>query len=144
MTKAILDANIWDRLAVDERARERIGCLCDAGELEIVVPNTLLRELKDGPFGGVPVWFPTTLIDDSVFVLDYSLLDCARLGNGKVFTAHRGASKQIADAVIVDAVDTDADIFVSEDRRARERYANLRDRSRSLNYERFCKEVLGL
>jgi len=49
---------------------------------------------------------------------------------------------QTSDAVIVDAADNDADVFVSEDRRARERYATLRDRSRSLDYARFRAEFL--
>jgi hypothetical protein len=30
MTKVVLDANIWDKLAADELARERIRSLCEA------------------------------------------------------------------------------------------------------------------
>jgi hypothetical protein len=143
MIKAVLDANIWDKLAQDDEARGRARLLCDAGDLEIVVPDTLLQQLEESPFGGVPDWFPTSVIADSVFVLDHSRLDSARLGDGEMFTAHRGSSKQIADAAIVDAADTDADVFVSEDRRARERYAKLRDRGRSVDYARFRQEILG-
>jgi hypothetical protein len=144
MIRAVLDANIWDKLAADDQARERIRSLCDATELEIVVPDTLLRQLEQSPFGGVPDWFPTDVIVDSVFVLDHSRLDSARLGEGDVFTAHRGKSRQISDAVIVDAADSDADLFVSEDRRARERYSKLSDPSRALNYFRFRSEILRL
>lgn len=144
MSKAVLDTNIWDKLAGDDQARGRIRTLCEAGQLEIVVPDTLLQQLEASPFSGVPEWFPTTVIADSVFVLDHSRLDFARLGDGDMFTAHRGASKQISDAIIVDAADNDADVFVSEDRRARERYAKLRDRGRALDYARFRVEILGL
>ena len=33
MTKVVLDANIWDKLAADELARERIRSLCEAAVL---------------------------------------------------------------------------------------------------------------
>jgi hypothetical protein len=144
ITKIVLDANIWDKLAVDEPARERIRSLCEVSSLEIIIPDTLLRQLEVSPFGGVPDWFPTDVIPDSVFVLDHSRLGFARLGEGDVFTAHRGESQQISDAVIVDSADYDADLFVSEDRRARERYAKLRNRGRALDYARFRTEVLTL
>ncbi len=145
LTRAVLDSNIWDELEMDAEARERTQSLCDAGELEILVPATLLRELNDSPFDGVPTWFPTTIVSDSVFVLDHSRLDgTARLGEGEIFAAHRGESQNTADAIIVDAADSDADVFVSEDRRARFRYERLRDRGRALDFNRFRAEVLGL
>ena len=144
MIKVVLDANIWDRLAEDVQARDQIRSLCEASALEIIVPDTVLQQLKASPFAGVSDWFPTNVIADSVFVLDHSRLGFARLGGGDVFTAHRGTSQQIPDAVIVDAADNDADIFVSEDRRARERYAKLRDRGRALDYARFRLEILTL
>lgn len=93
---------------------------------------------------GVPTWFPTMLIADAVFIVGHSRLDAARLGDGATYSAHLGGSRQIPDAVIVDAADNGADVFVSEDRRARERYAKLRDTGRALDYSRFREEVLGL
>ena len=144
MTRIVLDANIWDKLAGDAPARERICSLCKASALQIVVPDTLLQQLKASPFAGVPDWFPADVIPDSVFVLDHSRLGFARLGEGELFTAHRGESQQISDAVIVDSADYDADLFVSEDRRARERYATLRNCGRALDYARFRTEVLTL
>jgi hypothetical protein len=144
MIRAVLDANIWDKLTADEQARAAIQSLCEARELEIIVPDTLLQELEESPFGGIPDWFATNVIADSVFVLDHSRLDFARLGEGDIFTAHRGTSQKISDAVIVDAADNDADIFVSEDGRARERYAKLRDKGRAFDYARFRAEILGL
>jgi hypothetical protein len=79
-----------------------------------------------------------------VFILDHSRLDYARLGEGEIFSAHRGTSQQIKDAVIVDAADTDADVFVSEDRRARERYAKRRTGGRALDYARLRTDILKL
>ena len=144
MIKIVLDSNIWDKLAQDEMAKSRVQSLCGAGELQVLMPDTLLQQLKASPFEGVPHWFPAELISDGVFVLGHSRLGFARLGDGTMFTAHRGASQQISDAVIVDVADTDADVFVSEDRRARERYARLRDPNRALDYARFRQEILGL
>ena len=144
MVKAVLDTNIWNKLGGDDQARGSIRTLCEAGELAIVVPDAVRQQLEAGPFSGVPEWFPATVIADSVFVLDHSRLGFARLGDGGMFTAHRGASTQVSDAMIVDAADNDADVFVSEDRRARERYATLRDRGRALDYARFRVGVLGL
>jgi hypothetical protein len=145
MTKVVLDANIWDKLAADELARERIRSLCEAAVLEVVVPHTLLQQLEASPFAGVPDWFPTDVIPDSVSVLGHWRLGFARLGDGEIFTSHLGKSQQVSDAVIVDAADIDADAFVSEDRRARERYATtLRDRGRSLDSARFRAEILRL
>ena len=55
---------------------------------------------------------------------------------------HLGESKQRNDAMIVDAADSDADIFVSEDIRARTRYAALRGSETSMNLCEFCKRFL--
>ena len=92
MNRIVLDANIWDKLAVDAPGRERLGSLVSASAIEIIVPDTLLQQLEASPFGGVPDWFAVNVIPDSVFVLDHSRLDHARLGDGEVFTAQRGES----------------------------------------------------
>jgi hypothetical protein len=142
--RVVLDSNIWDELSVDERARNRTRQLCEAAGLEIIVPDTLHQQLLASPFGCVPAWFPTTLLTDSVCVLDYSRLGQARMGPGSAYDEHKGNSNQISDAVIVAAADTDADVFVSQDRRARERYARMRNRARSLDYETFRADLLSL
>ena len=143
-TKALLDTNVWDKLALDASARNKIRTLCEIGAHEIVVPNTLLRELEESPFGGVPEWFPVTLITDSVGVWDHSQWDHARFSDGKMFRDHCGGSQNVSDAVIVSSADGDADIFVSEDNRARNRYATLRGKQRSLCYSEFRANVLVL
>lgn len=142
MTKVVFDCNVWDKLALFTEVQNRIRRLCIAGEMEVVVPDTLRRELKESPFQGIPDWFPVRTIPDSVFVPDQSWLDHARLGEGKVYREHLGESTQRKDAIIVDAADSDADIFVSEDRRARTRYAALRGSEKSMNLCEFCKRFL--
>ena len=144
MKVVVLDSNIWDKLDVDELARESIRLLVKNDQLEVLVPDTLLRDLEASQFDGVPDWFPTSVVADGVFVLDHSRLGCARLGDGSVYEDHKGESRQVSDAVIVATVDAEADLFVSEDRRARNRYTRLRGEGRSLDYQRFRSDVLGL
>lgn len=144
MTKLVLDTNIWNKLDLDAEARERMRHLCESGKLEIIVPDTVEQELAGSPFRGIRDWFPVSDIPDSVFILDHSRLDHARLGEGKMFTAHRGKKKRVKDSVIVDTADTDADVFVSEDRRARRQYAKLRSDGRAMDYARLRTEILGL
>ena len=144
MTKVVLDCNVWDKLALFTEAQNRIRRLCFAGEMEIVVPDTLHRELKVSPFQGIPDWFPVRIVSDSLFVLDHSRLNHARLGEGNVYREHLGESTSRNDAIIVDTTDTDAAFFVSEDIRARTRYAALRGSEKSMGFDEFCKRFLGL
>lgn len=144
MTKVVLDCNVWDKLALFTEAQDRIRRLCIAGDMEIVIPDSLHRELMESPFQGIPDWFPVRIVSDSVFVLDHSVLNHARLGEGEIYREHLGESKQRNDAIIVDAADSDADIFVSEDKRARTRYASLRGTEKSMDFDEFCKRFFGL
>lgn len=144
MTKVVLDSNVWDKLALSTEAQNRILSLCNDRRMEILVPDTLHQELMSSPFKGIPDWFPIRIITDSVFVLNQSWLNHARLGEGKVYKQHLGESSQRKDAIIVDTTDTDADFFVSEDIRARTRYAALRGSEKSMNFREFCKRFLGL
>ncbi len=142
--RVVLDCNIWDELNADPPARERTRQLCEAGAVAVVVPDTLHQQLIASPLNGIPNWFPTTSLSDTVFVVDHSRLDHARLGRGTAYADHKGDSRQVSDAVIVDCADTDADVFVSQDRRARERYARMRDRGPAMDYDRFRAEILSL
>ncbi len=96
------------------------------------------------PFFGVPNWFPTTATADSVAVLGNWTLGDACLGEGEVYAAHLGQSQQFSDAIIVDAVHSEAAIFVSDDRRARKRYAELTDGSQALTYTEFRADILRI
>lgn len=143
MRKVVLDSNIWDKLHADEQAMSRVKGMVASLELQVIVPASLARQLEASPFG-MPNWFPTVLVPDSVMIVGFTPLGTGRLGHGGLYTAHRGDSNQVADAVIVDAANTDADLFVSDDRRARTRYAKLIAPDRSLNFAQFRSQVLGL
>ena len=144
MCAFVLDTNIWDVLAVDELARSRICELSGAGVLEVIVPATVRRELQLSPLAGVPAWFPTRVVGDSVFVLDVTPLGEGALGEGSAYAEHLGDSEQRADAIIIDTTDTSGATFISADNRARKRYARMRDDSCSIDYQRFRADVLEI
>lgn len=103
----------------------------------VMVPSTICRELKVSPFKGVPNWFPTEIIGDSVFLCDYSLTDIDRVGEGDIYNAHKGNSEQFRDAIIADVSNTDADIFVSEDYRCRQRLKKVSELCTSMSFSEF-------
>ena len=142
MRVLVLDTNIWDLLEVDDFARSRIDELTRAGKLEVLVPAVVRRELLLSRFEGVPQWFSTRVVADSVFILGETPLGEGALGDGVTYAEHLGASEKRADAIIVDTTDTLGATFVSADNRARERYARMRDASRALDYQRFRVDVL--
>lgn len=142
--KVLLDCNIWDQLANDGRARARLAHLVDSERLVVVVPATLRRELEASPFGGIPDWFSIVPILDGVAVVGHSRVGECRLGDAEVFRAHRGESRQVPDAVLADTAHAYADVFVSEDRRARDCYARIAGSSRALDFSGFRTLVLEL
>lgn len=144
MPRIILDSNIWNALAGDERARARVQYLVDQRALRVLIPDTLLRELQKSPWKGVPEWFPTENASDSVFVAGHSRAGRSRVSDGGIYSAHKGESRQVADAMLADFASKDADIFVTEDRRARKRYLELVPRGEALTYDEFVRKVLAL
>ena len=142
--RVVLDCNIWDILANDGDARAQISVLVEPKEIAIVVPATLRRELESSPFGRVPSWFPVECIVDGVAIINHSRVGECRLGQGAVFQDHLGESAQTAHAVIVDTAHSCAHVFVSQDRRARRRYARIAGTARSLGYSAFRDEIFGL
>ena len=137
MYKIIFDSNIYNKLDNRPDIRRKIKSLITNNKLSVVVPTTISRELEKSPFKGVPDWFNTECIGDSAFILDYSRLDVDRLGGGDTYNSHRGNSKKIQDALIADTAETDADIFVSEDNRCRERLKNISNSCKSLTFSDF-------
>jgi len=144
MPTVVLDCNVFDRLADDGAGRAHVQHLVQRGDLVVLMPATLREELEQGPFRGVPDWFPCRAVPDSVFVVGHSRLGEARLGDGRIYTAHRGTSRQIPDAVLADIAELEADYFVSEDNRARRRLAQIAARCSPLTYAEFRADVLQL
>lgn len=66
------------------------------------------------------------------------------VGDGRVYSAHLGASRQTPDAVLADVAELRADFFVTEDKRARTRLANIAVQCRAVTYAEFRADVLEL
>ena len=98
MNKIIFDSNIYDKLNNRPDLQKKTRQLINENKLTIVVPSTINRELENSPFKGVPNWFRTEGTGDSVFILDHSLLDVDRLGNGDIYNNHKGNSLKFRDA----------------------------------------------
>lgn len=128
MYSIVLDTNIYDSLAKDQKVREQIEKLVSESKLEVLVTPTINAELEASHFGGVPNFFPVRHISEAMILLGCTKFGLHRLGDGKMFEAHRGRSKQIKDALIAEAVQSDCNTFVSEDDRCRKRLKRLGDK----------------
>ena len=133
----LFDGNIYNRLDVDVETRDGLARCIAAGRIRVVATPVVVDELRNAPFGGLPDWFPIEVEVESVAVLDYWHLGMARLGEGTVYTKHRGESSKIADAIIADSADSLADVLVSEDRRCRSRLAAISSRCTAMDYSEF-------
>jgi hypothetical protein len=136
--KVLLDGNVYNKLHMDEETRTTLQLLVERGLLRVIATPMVFDELKGSPFGGIPDWFPVTIEAENVTVLDYATLGMTNLGNGEVYSKHRGESKKIPDAIIADSANRVADILVSEDRRCRERLKKTSSCCCGMDYEEFC------
>ena len=139
MTTILLDANVYDKLQADGESRAMVRTLVDRGAAKVIATPTVLNELRNSPFGGIPDWFTVSLETENVTVLGFASLGMTKLGEGLVYGEHRGESSKIPDAIIADSADGLADILVSEDRRCRERLKKISTRCAGLDYEQFKK-----
>ena len=133
----VLDSNIFDLLAIDADCLSNLNSLIDGQRWKVLAPATLLEELEASPFKGVPTWLTVEVGLDEVFILDHTKLGSGKLGHGGIFSEHKGESNNVKDAVIVDYAVKKADIFVSEDRRARNRLNNMQTSTRAYTYLEF-------
>ena len=123
--KIVLDCNIYDLLANDKECLINLTSLIRIEKWEVLVPSTLLDELIESPFNGVPNWIDVKEDLDSVFVYGHTKYGTGSYGNGEIYNAHKGKSLKVKDAVIVDFAVKEADVFVSEDKRARKRLLDM-------------------
>ncbi|MDO8444776.1 MAG: hypothetical protein Q7T53_01495 [Deltaproteobacteria bacterium] len=137
MYKVIFDCNVYDKLYHCPDLQGKISRLISENKLMVMVTSTIRRELEISPFKGVPEWFHTEIIGDSVFLSEYSLTDVDRVGEGDIYDVHKGHSKNFRDAIIADTAHTDADIFVSEDNRCRQRFKKISDSCKSMSFSEF-------
>ena len=144
MITLLLDSNIWDKLADNRMAREKINAMCSLGTLKVVVPTTLKQELLNSPFKDIPDWFLISEVNDSISILNHSRLGEANLGNGEAYRDHLGESQKVSDAVLADLAHSEGAIFVSEDKRARKRFAEFAGSKSSLDFVAFQTDILKL
>ena len=137
MTTLLLDGNIYNKLRDDLEARTALADRVQAGEVRVFATPIVIDELNESPFRGIPNCFHVDLEPESVVVLGYARFGMARLGNGEVFAAHRGASKKTKDAIMADSADSLADLFVSEDSRCRKRLSQTSTKCRALSWFEF-------
>jgi len=135
--KIVLDSNIYDLLAEDQECLKNLTLLIENEEWMVLAPATINDELKESPFGGIPEWLNVIEDYDSVFVVGYTKLGTGRIGKGEIYTEHKGESKKIKDAVIVDFAVKQAEVFVTEDIRSRSRLKNMNTGIQVYNYEEF-------
>jgi hypothetical protein len=138
MKTVLLDCNIYDKLAQDEKQRERVAELIVSGALAVIATPILVDELAASPFGGLPDWFPVAVEPENVAVVGFAGVGMARIGDGEVYLEHRGSSNKIKDGILADSADALADILVSEDERCRKRLAAISSTCECMSYADFC------
>lgn len=138
MKTVLFDCNIYDKLAMDEKHRDRVAEFIVRGALMLIATPILVDELAASPFGGLPDWFPITVEPENVAVIGFARIGMARLGDGEVYSKHRGSSNNIKDGVLADSADALADILVSEDGRCRKRLAEISSTCECMSYADFC------
>lgn len=138
MISIVLDANIYDVLAVDAERCFYLRELIQKGRVEVLVSPVVHDQLRAGPFKDVSCLFPIRLISEAVAVVGVAKVGLARPGNGNVYKEHRGASNQYEDAIIADTAHCDADIFVSKDKRCRQRLQTISSTLKCFDYDEFA------
>lgn len=139
MISVLLDGNVYDALAVRSDVRSAICALVEAQFIKVVVSRTVLDELRESPFGRVPDFFPVEYVGNTVGDVDMTVDDS--IGDGEVFDAHCGTSKNLSDAYIADAASFYADWLVSEDKRLRKRMNTIRTRCQVMDFSEFVRRL---
>jgi len=137
MIVILLDSNIYNELNIDESARISISNLIQSNTIKVVVPQIVLDELNNSPFKGVPNFFQVETIPDGVAVAGIAKAGAAIVSEGKIYTSHRGKSKQSKDAIIAESAVKFSNVFVSQDKRCRERLKKISETTECFDYQQF-------
>ena len=138
----LFDSNVYDRLSTDPDARDMVEKLVAAKAVRIVATPIVVRELRVSPFGGIPGWFPVHVEPEGIAISGIARSGMARAGVGKVYRQHLGESRNGFDAIIAQSAYSFGAILVTEDRRARQRFATISGASRSMSYDQ-CRVWIG-
>ena len=139
--KVIFDANVYDILASDKTIINIICNLTELSQLKVIATRTIVEELNNSPFQGLPEWFSIDYEPNTVALVGIMRVG-DRLGNADIFIEHRGGSKKENDAHIVDSADIYADYLVSEDKRLVKRAEKFLKKCKVINYKVFRKIII--
>ena len=141
MQRLFLDCNIYDALARDGETAALVRTALDGGLVKVIVNSVVKNELAASPFNGVPEIFAVELVSDHVAIPGLACPDLCRPGEGIIFREHIGNSHHGADAVNADTAHCEADVFVSDDRRARTRAQAHSGTLTCLTYDEFRRWI---
>jgi rRNA-processing protein FCF1 len=134
--KVILDTNIYDSLENDSATCVLVWAMVESGLLTVIVTRTIAEELWESPFGGIPNFFKTEYMGNTVARCGIMRAGDS-LGSGEIYEEHLGTSRKVNDALIADAASWVADWIVSEDQRLRKRFSQQNVRCTAMSYEEF-------
>lgn len=116
----MLDTQIYDLIVADDEVTKRISVRVESGELEILsthVQESELNAIPDPEKRSQVSRIPRVHVPTSDFVLDFSALDGARLGDGALVEAIRdGNINHTKDALIAATAQLEGAILVTEDK----------------------------
>lgn len=142
MDRLLLDTNAYRHIADRPDVHATLRDLIQAGSIEVLLTPTVRDQLRAHP-DGIPAWFPLREIPEAAFIVGHVRVGEFRIGSGEVYTAHKGDSQQIADAMIAEAAHTDATIFVSDDNRCRDRLRSQSTTCQAFTVPEFIAWVLA-
>ena len=137
MKNIFLDGNIYDQLAIDEAGRGNITKLIKSGALQIIATPVIRNELSASPYKGIPNWFPVLQRPEAVAIVGEFAVGEAILDDGEVYTKHRGESTKVRDGIIAQSAHTFTDIFVTNDKRCRKRFQQIKGNCIAMDYAGF-------
>ncbi|MBV8657753.1 MAG: hypothetical protein JO142_08020 [Burkholderiales bacterium] len=143
MITALLDGNVYDKLAIDDTTRNHLAQLIHQGRIKVVVPRTIQEELYASPFRGIPTFFPCELRGNTVGAAGVMRAGDS-IGAGQVFYKHLGTSQKVSDALIADAANWGVSWLVSCDGRLIHRMALTNAQCRAMSYEQMVAELMAL
>ena len=138
MKTILLDTNIFDKLAVDDAAREVLVRLHAQRAARFVVSRTTRDELERSPHSELLDQLPVEVVGNAAPIAGLMAAGDF-LGSADHYFQHKGVSNKENDAQIATAAEFHADWLVSEDDRLRKRQRALSSNVEVLAYTQFME-----
>ena len=139
MIRVMLDSHIYDALDADVEMQISIASKVGLNSIEIIVSPTIIHEMSKSPFRGVPDFFPVVQVSEAVAICGHAIVGLCRISEGMIYKAHLGKSKKARDAMITETAEFDCGIFVSDDKRCRERFKRVATNCKAMDFNDFKK-----